>query len=227
VQVLPDIETMGPKQAWGAFSVILITGVILASALLYDIGLNLLGVLAFAFIAPLIYVYILYKRYNVEVITENDVMLFDDPDDLRILCGIYGLDAAGEAGALRQRLLNYVRANKHRPFIWVAPKFVLSIGSAIKMPGSRGEKGSDKFPGAKPLVGGTPRSEARLSGIERCPVCDAKAPKKGTVCGECGADLEFYTVLGESRLGKLVLSEKSGSVRRKLRYEAPPLGKDR
>ena len=225
--MLVTTESMGPKRAWGAFSIVLFLGIVLASAVLYELGVDLLPVTAFAVVVLLIYFYILYKRYNIEVITEHDVMLFDDPDDLRILCGLYGLNSVGEPGALRQRLVNFVRTNKDLSFTWVAPKAVLSIGSALERPVTRKGKTSEQFAGAGPLLGGKPRSEKRLATIEACPVCGAKAPKKGTICQNCGADLEFYTVLGESRLGRLVLSEKSVSVRRKLRYEVPTLGKDR
>lgn len=217
---------MGPKQAWEAFSVILILGDLAASVLLYDLGIDLLLVVAFALIILLIYVYILYKRYQVEVITETDVMLFDDPDDLRILCAIYGLDSSGEVGAMRQSLLKFVHANKDNAFTWVAPRAVISFGSAFEMPKPMKWTKPSGPGNAGQLIGGKPRSSARLSSIVRCPVCDAKAPRKSTICPECGADLEFYAVLSESRVGKLMLSEKSGHVRRKLRYEVPPLRED-
>ena len=216
---------MGPKQAWGVFSVILLLAVMVASAILYDIGVDLLLVIASAAVFALVYVYVLYKRYNVEVITENDVMLFDDPDDLRILCSIYGLDASGEPGALRQRLLKFVRANKERPFTWVAPRAVLSLGSVLEIQTTAPVSSNDASLSMSHLVRSTPRSEARLSSIEKCPVCGARAAKKGRICRQCGADLEFYEVLRESRLGKLMLSEKAVAVRRKLRYEVKPLGK--
>jgi hypothetical protein len=216
---------MGPKQAWGVFSAILILGVVAASAMLYDLGLDILLVLAFATVVSLVYFYILYKRYNVEVITENDVMLFDNPDDLRILCSIYGLDASGEPGALRQRLLKFVQTNKDISFTWVAPKTVLSLGSVLEMGSSAGGDLKDLSLSTSPLVMSTPRSDSRLSSIEDCPVCGAKVTKKGKICRQCGADLEFYEVLGESKLGKLVLSEKAVVVRRKLRYDVAPLGK--
>ena len=222
--MLPQDDKMEPKRAWVAFSAVLVAGVVVAGLILLDLGLSISVVVIFVVTALVLYFYVLYKRYNVEVITENDVMLFDDPDDLRIICSIYGLDATGEPGALRQRLLTFVRAHKDDSFVWVAPDMVLSLGSAITMGRHRAGE-SSQFANAKPLIGGRPRSESRLSAIDECPVCDAKVPKKGTICPECGADLEFYAALRESRLGKLVLSEKSGSVRRKLRYEVPPLRK--
>ncbi len=203
----------------------LLLGVIAASAILYDIGIDIPLVIAFAFIVSLVYLYVLYKRYNVEVITENDVMLFDDPDDLRILCSIYGLDATGEAGALRQRLLKFVQGNKDRPFTWVAPRAVLSLGSVLEIQTPAPISSKDAPQSVSTLVRSTPRSEARLSSIESCPVCGAKAAKKGRICRQCGADLEFYEVLRESKLGKLMLSGKAVAVRRKLRYDVKPLGK--
>jgi hypothetical protein len=216
---------MGPKQAWGVFSIILVLGVVTATAMLYDLGLDLLIVLAFAVVVSLVYFYILYKRYNVEVITENDVMLFNDPDDLRILCSIYGLDASGEPGALRQRLLKFVQANRGNPFTWVAPKAVLTLGSTLEIGRQTRGNADEVSLSTSPLVRSTPRSDSRLSSIESCPVCGAEVTKKGRICRQCGADLEFYEVLGGSRLGKLVLSEKSVAVRRKLRYDVPSLGK--
>jgi len=47
-----------------------------------------------------------------------------------------------------------------------------------------------------------------------------KVPKKGSTCSECGADLEYYAALGELKLGKLMLSEKAASARRKPRSQA-------
>src|SRR5512137_2702941 len=152
---------MEPRRAWGAFSIILVAGIAIAAIVLYDFGLDLGVVLAFAIVAPIIYSYVLYKRYNVEVITENDVMLFDDPDDLKIICSIYGLDSTGEPGALRQRLLSFVRANKDKSFTWVAPKAVLSLGSALHMPGSKSAGVSGQFANAKPLIGGKTRADSR------------------------------------------------------------------
>jgi len=204
----------------------LILGDLIASALLYDIGLGVLLPVALMLIVPLVYFYILYKRYHVEVVPESDVVLFEDPEDLMILCNIYGLDNSGELEVLRQRLLEFVRTNKDNAFTWVAPKAVLSLGSALEIEGVGGSAGRGKPTPTNHLPGGRTRSTSRLSSIDRCPVCDSPAPKKGTTCKKCGADLEFYVAFGESKLGKLVLSEKSGFVRRKIRYEEPPSRED-
>jgi hypothetical protein len=211
---------MEPKRAWGVFSFVLFTGVAVAAASLYDLGSSPVLVLAFAVVVPIFYLYVVYKRYNIEVITENDAMLLDDPEDLRIICSIYGLDATGEPGAMRQRLLSFVRKNKDKAFTWVAPKVVLSVGSSLQMPGAGDDFRHGQFSNARPLVGGKPRDDARLSAIDKCPVCGAKAPRKGSTCSECGADLEYYAALGELKLGKLVLSEKATSVHRKPRNDA-------
>jgi hypothetical protein len=211
---------MEPRRAWGVFSFVLLTGVAIAAAAFYDLGFDPAFVLAFAIIVPIFYLYIVYKRYNVEVITENDAMLVDDPEDLRIICSIYGLDATGEPGAMRQRLLSFVRKNQEKAFTWVAPKVVLSVGSSLQMPEAGDVPRSRQFSNARPLVGGKPRDDARLSAIDKCPVCGSRAPRKASTCGECGADLEYYAALGELKLGKLVLSEKAASARRKPRNEA-------
>lgn len=227
---------MGPRQAWGALSLVFILVDLAAAALLIDLGYDMYLVLASAAVVALVYLYVLYKRYHVEVVPENDIMLFDDPDDLRILCRIYGLNDMGEAGALRQRLLRFAKENRERAFAWVAPKAVLSFGSALEAhqvpapkprarqaPGLIKELVTQTKPTGKGLLGGRTRSSARLSGISVCPICDSKLPRTGAVCPECGADLEFYAVLQETKIGKRMLSAKASAVRRKLRYEVLPL----
>jgi hypothetical protein len=211
---------MEPKRAWGVFSFVLFTAVAVAAASFYNLGIDLALVLSFAIVVPVFYLYVVYKRYNVEVITENDAMMIDDPEDLRIICSIYGLDATGKPGAMRQRLLSFVQKNKDNAFTWVAPKVVLSVGSSLQMPETGDGARPGQFSNAKPLVGGKTRDEARLSAIDKCPVCGARAPKKGSTCSECGADLEYYAALGELKLGKLMLSEKAASVHRKPRNDA-------
>jgi hypothetical protein len=79
----------------------------------------------------------------------------------------------------------------------------------------------------KGLVGGRPRSPERLEKLKVCPICDNRLKKPGGICSECGADLEFYSVLSESKVGKRLISEKAGGVRRKLRYDVPLLGENR
>lgn len=190
-----------------------------AAALLIDLGYEPLPVAAIALIALLVYFYILYKRYHVEVVPESDIMRFEDPDDLRILCSIYGLGSKGGEPELRARLLAFARAKSDSAFVWVAPKTVAFFGAALEIPPARG---AARTVPAKSLLG--PRARPR---VRTCPICDAKAPRKGSVCDECGADLEFYVALGASKVGKLVLSEKASKVRRKSRYEVPSLREDR
>ncbi len=210
---------MEPKRAWGVFSFVLFTAVAIAAASFYNLGFDPALIIAFGIVVPIFYLYVVYKRYNVEVITENDAMLVDDPEDLSIICSIYGLDATGTPGAMRQRLLSFVRKNKDKAFTWVAPKIVQSVGYSLQMP----EVGAVARPGqpsnARPLVGGKPRDDARRSAIDKCPVCGARVPKKGSTCRECGVDLEYYATLGEMKLGKLIISEKAASVHRKPRND--------
>jgi len=215
---------MEPKQAWGAFSIIVVLMDAIAVALLIDLEYEPVLVAAIALIALLVYVYVLYKRYHVEVVPENDIMQFEDPDDLRILCDIYGLALTGNETELRNRLVGFARAHNDSAFVWVAPKTVLFFGTALEIPQAPGETVARP---ARSLLGGDARSSARLAGVTRCPVCDAKAPRKGSICKECGADLGFYLALGATKVGKLVLSEKAGEVRRKPRYEVPSLRENR
>ncbi len=234
---------MGPRQAWGALSIVFVLVDFAAAAILIDLGYETAPTLSGATVIAIVYAYVLYKRYHVEVVPENDIMLFEDRDDLRILCRIYGLDDSGETGALRQRLLKFARANSQRAFTWVAPKAVVSFGSALEIqPTSTprqttgkalglpiGLAAADASPaaGSRGLLGGKARSSARLSGLTACPICEAGPPRSGAVCTECGADLEFYAVLQETRIGKRVLARKASAVRRKLRYDVPHLRSSR
>jgi hypothetical protein len=232
---------MRPTRAWAALSLIFFLAVIVISAALVDMGYGSMPIALSAMVTVMAYLYVLYKRYHVEVVPESDVRLFDDIDDLRILSRIYGTDDSGDAEALRQRLIKFVRANENRAFTWVAPRSVLTFGSAFELapspPAREPAKRVSWLAGqlAEPtashrqrvLLGEKPRSNARLSSIKTCPMCDAQAPDSGTICTECGADLEFYTVLSESKVGKRLISEKSSAVRRKLRYAVPSLGETR
>jgi hypothetical protein len=223
---------MGPKQAWIVFSFIA-----LAADIVLALGLRVLGydgypvALVTGSIA-LIYIYVVYKRYHVEVVPENDIMQFDDVGDLRILSSIYGLDTRGTEKELRERLLAFARANEEHAFVWVAPKSVISLGSALEVsaePASVMERPAHAPSGvsSKGLVGGRPRSTERLGSLKACPICDTRLQKSGGICSECGADLEFYYALSESKVGKRLVSEKADGVRRKLRYDVPLLGENR
>jgi hypothetical protein len=229
--------SMEPKQAWRAFSLVVLLVDVALAATLVAIGYESTPVIFSAFVVILIYVYVLYKRYHVEVVPESDIKLFDDIDDLRILSRIYGTDEKGDEEALRQRLVQFVRANGDNAFTWVAPRSVLAFGSALELPPSLPAKaptmpleqrdGSGAPARQRVLVGGKSRSPSRLADIKSCPVCDAQVAKSMPICPECGADLEFYSVLSESKVGRRIVSKKSNAVRRKLRYAVPSLGETR
>jgi hypothetical protein len=180
----------------------------------------------------LIYIYVVYKRYHVEVVPESDIVQFDDVDDLRILSRIYGLDTQGTERDLRERLLAFARANRDKAFVWVAPWSVISLGTALEVPAGPAlamERQTDvpSTVSTRGLVGGKLRSPERLKRLRVCPICDSRAQESGGICNECGADLEFYSALSESKVGKRLISEKADSVRRKLRYDVPLLGENR
>lgn len=225
---------MEPKQAWRALSLIVFLVDVASAAALVDIGYDPIPVILSALVVILIFIYVVYKRYHVEVVPESDIKLFDDIDDLRILSRIYGTDEKGDEEALRQRLVQFVRANGDKAFTWVAPRFVLAFGSALELPRSIPAKtptkpleqrdGTVVQIRQRVLVGGKSRSPSRLAGIKACSICDAQVAKSDPICPECGADLEFYSVLSESKVGKRLVSEKSDAVRRKLRYSVPSLG---
>jgi hypothetical protein len=220
---------MGPKQAWVVFSFIaLSTDIVLALGLL-GLGFDGYPVALLAGLAALVYVYVVYKRYHVEVVPESDLVQFDDVDDLRILSSIYGLDVRGTEGEVRERLIAFARANKENAFVWIAPRSVISIGSALEVPAGPNtpmERRTDKPPAASPRgsAGGMSRGPERL---KACPICDNRVRRLDGICSECGADLEFYYALSESKVGKRLISEKAESVRRKLRYDVPLLGENR
>jgi hypothetical protein len=228
---------MEPKQAWRAFSFIVFLVDVAFAAALLDIGYDPTPVVFSALVVILLYIYVLYKRYHVEVVTESDLKLFDDIDDLRILSRIYGTDEKGDEEELRQRLVQFVRANEDKAFTWVAPRSVLALGSALELPPSMPAKSPtnilEQRDGAGPptrqrvLLGGKMRSPSRLAGIKSCSICDAQVARSAPTCPECGADLEFYSVLSESKVGRRLVSKKSDAVRRKLRYAVPSLGETR
>lgn len=214
---------MEPKQAWGVFSLLMLLAVAALVLAFVNMGFPVMVVASSGMVAILVYGYVLYKRYNVEVVPESDICLFTDTDDLRILCRIYGLDCSGEDQALRDRLMVFARKNRSKAFAWVAPKAVLSVGSALEV-SEKTVQEPEPAPAKPHLTGGLERSEARLTGIRSCPICDAKVSGKDRVCWECGADLEFYAVFQESKVGKRFVTEKAKEVRRKLRYDVPSLG---
>ena len=233
---------MRPSEAWGAFSFIYVLAVLAACAALPSIGIPWYVSFACAIVAFMFYGYIVYKRYRVEVVPEGDVPLFDDPDDLRILCDIYGLDRKGDERTLRARLVGFSRANSESTFVWVSPKAVHLLATAFEV--GREEEAAlapvptaDDVPGLVSrlvsdtgsatelgaLTGGKARSPARLSSLRNCPLCDSPLRKGAVSCRECGADLEFYVVLGETAIGKMLISQRAVAERRKLRYPVPQL----
>jgi len=223
---------MKAEQAWGAFSLVFVLGTVAVAATLVSLGHDPYQIGAFAVIAIMVYLYVMYKRYHIELVTEGDIALFTDPDDLRILCEIYGLGGSGKTIVDRQRLKDFVRAHPGRSFVWVAPKPVRSVGSALAIPPPEPEEEltvpvlvkkllADKPSETSlrgPLVGGLRRSSERLASLDQCPVCESSLKRPKGVCPECGADLEFYSVLADSRLGRRLLSEKTDARKRKLKY---------
>lgn len=207
-------------------SLIVVLAVFLAAAVLIDMDADPFEVALVSLIALVVYGYVLYKRYHVEVVPESDIDLFDDPDDLRILCSIYGLDDCDDESKARKRLVDFVRTNRGRAYTWVAPRAVLTFGSTFELTPPLRSAPVGAVP-AKPLVGGKARSDSRLSGIRSCPLCDAAVSGKTTICPECGTDLEFYSALSETKIGKRLISRKNVAVRRKLRYSVPSSGDDR
>jgi hypothetical protein len=223
---------MGPKQAWVVFSFIALAADIILALGLLELGYHGYPVALLTGSIALIYIYVLYKRYHVEVVPENDILQFDDVDDLRILSSIYGLDTQGTEKDLRERLLVFARVNEDNAFVWVAPRSVISLGSALEVPAGSAlamERQADRpsTVSTRGLIGGKPRSPERLKRLRACPICDNRVEKSGSICSECGADLEFYSALSESKVGKRLISEKADGVRRKLRYDVPLLGENR
>lgn len=223
---------MRAEQAWGAFTLVFVLGTAAVAATLVSLGHDPYQIGAFAAIAIMVYLYVMYKRYHIELVTEGDITLFSDPDDLRILCEIYGLGGSGRPIVDRQRLKNFVRAHPEGSFVWVAPRSVRSVGSALAIPPPEPEEvltvpvlmkklmanRPSEISLKGPLVGGRKRSSERLAALAECPVCESVLRRPKGVCPECGADLEFYSVLADSRLGRRLLSEKTEARKRKLRY---------
>lgn len=234
---------MSPREAWGAFSLLYVLAAVAACAALLSVGLAWYVSLACAIVLLMTYGYIVYKRYRVEVVPEGDIGLFDDPDDLRILCEIYGLDPDGQERTLRSRLVGFARANDDAAFVWVSPKAVHVFGTSLEVgqppatvvqppieyedvPGlvTRMVTDTGTPVGLRALTGGKARSSTRLSSLKACPVCDSPLPKGAASCRACGADLEFYAVLSETAIGKRLISQKAAvAERRKLRYPVPQL----
>jgi hypothetical protein len=224
---------MRAGEVWGAITVLFVSALATVAALLIASGEEMFFVLPFAVVALSVYLYIVYKRYHVEVVPEGDLGLFDDPDDLSILCGIYGLPRTGTPNWLRHRLAQFARANSGNSFAWVAPRSMRKIASGLEVSLEKEEqelpqnlhefvvrmvsdRPSDDW-SRRPLVWGVRRSSSRLSSIATCPICDSDVGGRKAVCGECGADLEFYIALAESKVGRRLVAQKVGQRYRKLR----------
>ena len=224
---------MRAHDAWRAFTVLFALALAIVSAFMISRGVEFIVVIFVAVVAVAVYLYIVYKRYHVELITEDDLRLFDDSEDLRILCRIYGLPHKGASKRLRYRLAQYARMNSGRSFVWVAPMFMKNFVSAlefapgmyedeelpedsnellVRMISGRGPAGVAN----RPLVWGMCRSPSRRRAITACPVCDASVGQRAPVCGECGADLEFYDALTESKIGRRLVAQKSDGQGRKV-----------
>src|SRR4030042_405298 len=109
-----QVNGMEPKQAWGAFSLLILLADVAVVLALVNMGYPDMVVVSLGMLVLLVYGYVLYKRYNVEVVPEADICLFTDTDDLRILCRIYGLDCSGGELGLRVRLSAFVEETRDR-----------------------------------------------------------------------------------------------------------------
>lgn len=217
------------ERALASMSAFVLVFVCLASLALLRAGLDLAPIATAATATVVAYLYVLYKRYRVEIVPPSDLRMFEDVEDLRILCRIYGLDATGNDARLRQRLEAFAAANRDRVFVWVAPMaisaWIAMDSSRLSSPDLAKELVSDRVwrpnPKTRPLIG--TKSERTQTRLRVCPICDERAPLVGTTCKHCGADLSLYSALSGSKIGRRLVGEKATSVRRKLRYDAPTL----
>ena len=220
------VGIMNARDVWATFTMLVVLAIAVVSAFVINRGQEPAIVVSMAVAAFAVYLYVLYKRYRVEMVPEDDLRLFTDPEDLAILCDIYGLPNTGSRSWLMHRLALLSRAYADQHFIWVAPRFMKSIASSL-VAGPEGDLGeppedavdlvarmvSGNGPGkvpARPLVWGKRRSSARLRSMSACPVCDSPVTHRSLVCEKCGADLEFYDALSESKIGRMLVAEKVG-----------------
>lgn len=222
---------MRAEQAWATFSLLFALCAIIAAATLISMGFDPYQTGAFAVSALAIYLYIVYKRYHIELVTEGDIGLFTETEDLKILCEIYGLGGTGRPLIDRQRLKDFVRGHPHVAFVWTAPKAVRSVGSALTMPEPEPEEELTVPALMKKLMADRPSDASLKSSLiwdadgrsrapmvaKQCPVCDSDLRGHRDLCPECGADLRFYSSLTYSRLGRRLLSEKTEARKRKHR----------
>ncbi len=229
----PASDIMRAGEVWKAVTVLFVSALATVSALLIARGEEEFFVLPFVVVALSVYFYVVYKRYHVELVPEGDLELFDDPGDLEILCAIYGLPRTGSPNRLRHRLAQFARVNSDSSFVWVAPKSLKRVASGLELSAEKEEQElpenlhefvvrmvSDEPSGdrsRRPLVWGVRRSRSRLTSIASCPICDSEVGGRQAICGECGADLEFYSALAESKVGRRLVAQKVGQRYRKLR----------
>ena len=218
--------TMNARDVWATFTMLVALSIAVIAAFVINRGQEPAIVVSMAVAAVAVYLYVLYKRYRVELVPESDLKLFTDPEDLAILCDIYGLPNTGSPSWLMHRLALQSRAYADQHFIWVAPRFMKRIASSLVAGPEEGlaeppedaldlvarmvsNDESVKAP-ARPLVWGKRRSSARLRSMSACPVCDSPVTHRSLVCERCGADLEFYDALSESKIGRMLVAEKVG-----------------
>ena len=224
---------MTPKQAWGIVSIIAILAAAMAVTLLVVAGSDVVLALLFGGAAVLVFFYVLYKRYHVEVVPERDVKLFTNREDLQILCEIYGLDSSGSLFDLRRRLVEFAKGHDDEAFTWVAPRGIISFGSTLVAEGPVPppepsvldqllRETDEEMVRTRGLVYGSQRKIPRAKPLAACPICEAPAPKAGSICPECGADLLFYDSLSSSKVGKEIVRRKARSASRRLKQVAPP-----
>lgn len=210
---------MDARHSWGVLGMFFLLADLAACAFLVSSGFDPLPVTVFGAVAILMFGYVVYKRYNVEVLSEEDISLFDEPDDLVLLCKIYGLDHRGDAEVLRQRLATFVQEHRHEAFVWVAPRVVRSLGQVLSLggaPKAHHDIGSGR---CATLADGRQGARQARRTTTACPICGARTRSDDELCRECGADLDFYGALSELKVGRLILSgRKAGAIRRKLRY---------
>jgi len=214
---------MKPGQAWKVLSLMFVLGVIVVAAALASVGYDPFAIAAGALVVLLVYPYVLYKRYHVEVVPERDIALLNDTDDLRLLCRIYGLPHDGGRMALRSRLLKFIAENRGNAFAWVAPRGVLGFGSAFALPSVEENQTATGHSEGR----GVPASKESQLGRSACPICETPVPAGTKTCAVCGADQEFYSSVMDTRIGKLLVSQREAALRRKPRYSPPRSGGDR
>ncbi|UCE91111.1 MAG: hypothetical protein JSV90_06730 [Methanobacteriota archaeon] len=217
---------MNARDVWAVFTLLFVLAVAVFSAFMINSGEEPTIVASMATAAVAVYLYVVYKRYRVELVPEDDLKLFIDPEDLAILCDIYGLPSVGSPSRLMHRLALQSRAHADQHFIWVAPRLMRRIpsGLAVGPEEDFGEPPEDAHElvarmvsdnalgkrAAMPLVWGKRRSSVRLRRMTACPICDSEVTHRSLVCERCGADLEFYDALAESRIGHRLVAEKGG-----------------